>query len=161
MAGTAASPALGPSTLNALVSIGSAQMFVIGLNPQRIGTMSEGRVVGLPTFGGMDWQPTGLGEAHTRFEALTYPHVIGGLDAVALLQQHHEAQDVVNFIRLSNMTTYLGRMMGRVVIRHLFIDETHLHPFDGVGRRVGVEIDLVSVGGVAFTDFATPTSGAQ
>ena len=128
-----------------LVSIGSAILRVRGLNPQRIGTMSEARVPGVPTWTGMDYQATGLGEAHTRFEALTYPHVVGGLDAVQLLQQHHQNQDAVNYIRLR--AQFLGRMLGLVRIRHLFIDETHLHPFDGVGRKVGVEVDLVYVGG--------------
>ena len=130
----------------ALVSIGSAILTVRGLNPQRIGTMSEARVPGIATWTGMDYQPTGLGEAHTRFEAVTYPHVIGGLDALQWLQQHHEAQDVVNYIRLRG-GAYLGRMLGQVSIRNLFVDETHLHPIDGVGRKVGVEIDLVYVGG--------------
>ena len=136
------------STSGPLVSIGSAVMNVVGLNPQRIGTMSESRIPGIPTWTGMDYQPTGLGEAHTRFEALTFPHVVGGLDAVALLQKHHEAQDVVNYLRLRGGPGFLGRMLGRVVIRNLFIDETHLHPFDGVGRKVAVEIDLLAVGGV-------------
>lgn len=131
--------------MNELASIGRASLKVVGLNPQRIGTESEARVPGIATWTGMDYQDTGLGEARTRFEAVTFPHVIGGLDAVAWLQRHHEGREVVNYIRLRGQ--YLGRMMGQVRIRHLFIDETHLHPFDGVGRRVGVEIDLVYVGG--------------
>lgn len=128
-----------------LCSVGNAQFVVVGLNPQRIGTESEARVPGLATWSGMDYQDTGLGEARTRFEAVTHPHVIGGLDAVEWLQRHHEGREAVNYIRLRGR--YLGRMQGQVRIRHLFIDETHLHPFDGVGRRVGVEIDLVYVGG--------------
>lgn len=134
------------SALTVLCTLGNAQFKVVGLNPQRIGTMSEARVIGQPTFGGMDYQATGLGEAHTRFEAVTYPHVIRGLDAVAWLQQYHEAQTELNYIRLRNMQTYLGRMLGRVQIRHIFIDETHLHPLDGVGRKVSVELDLVYIG---------------
>lgn len=130
--------------MNELLSIGKAQLRVVGLNPQRIGTESEARVPGLPTWSGMDYQDTGLGEARTRFEAVTYPHVIGGLDAVGWLQRHHEGREAVNYIRLRGQ--YLGRMLGRVRIRHLFIDETRLHPFDGIGRRVGVELDLVYVG---------------
>lgn len=131
--------------MRALCSIGRAALDVVGLNPQRIGTESEARVPGLPTWEGMDYQATGLGEARTRFEAVTYPHVIGGLDAVAWLQRHHENEEAVNYIRLRGQ--YLGRMLGVVRIRHLFVDETRLHPFDGVGRRVGVELDLVYVGG--------------
>lgn len=132
--------------MNELLAIGRAQLRVVGLNPQRIGTESEARVPGLPTWSGMDYQDTGLGEARTRFEAVTYPHVIGGLDAVDWLQRHHQGRQAVNYIRLR--TGYLGRMLGRVRIRHLFIDETRLHPFDGVGRRVGVELDLVYVGDI-------------
>jgi phage protein U len=127
-----------------LCSIGQAKLVVIGLNPQRIGTESEARVPGQATWSGMDYQSTGLGEARTRLEAVTYPHVIGGLDTLGWLQQHHQAQQVVNYYRL--YPNFLGRMLGRVQIRHLFIDETRLHPFDGVGRRVGVELDLVYVG---------------
>ncbi len=130
-----------------LISIGSAILRVRGLNPQRINTMSEARMPGRATWQGMDYQPTGLGERHTRIEAVTYPHVIGGLDMLATLQAHHENEDVVNYIRLGDATTYLGRMMGQVRIRTLFVDETMLHPIDGVGRKVGVEIDLVYVGG--------------
>ena len=139
-------PALVPT--GALVSIGQAVLMVVGLNPQRIGTMSEARVPGQATWGGagMDYQDTNLGEAHTRFEAVTYPHVIGGMDMLQQLQAHHEARDVVNYIRLRSTVTFLGRMLGQVRVRHLFVDETHLHPFDGVGRKVGVEIDLLYVG---------------
>lgn len=131
--------------MNELCSIGKAKLLVVGLNPQRIGTESEARVPGTPTWTDMDYQATGLGEARTRFEAVTFPHVIGGLDAVEWIQRHHEAQEAVNYYRLRGQ--FLGRMQGLVRIRHLFIDETHLHPFDGVGRRVGVEMDLVYVGG--------------
>ena len=127
-----------------LLSIGRAQLLVRGLNPQRIGTESEARVPGQATWSGMDYQDTGLGEARTRLEAVTYPHVIGGLDAVAWLQRQHANREVVNYYRLQG--SYLGRNLGRVRIRHLFLDETRLHPFDGVGRRVGVELDLVYVG---------------
>ncbi|UIY44157.1 hypothetical protein [Methylobacterium radiotolerans] len=127
-----------------LLSIGRAQLLVIGLNPQRIGTESEARVPGQATWSGMDYQDTGLGEGRTRLEAVTYPHVIGGLDAVMWLQRQHANREVVNYYRLRS--NYLGRMLGRVRIRHLYLDETRLHPFDGVGRRVGVELDLVYVG---------------
>ena len=128
-----------------LVTIGRAQLKVIGLNPQRIGTESEARVPGIATWVGMDYQKTGLGEARTRFEAVTWPHVVGGLDAVAWLQRHHEGEETVNYIRLYGQ--YLGRMLGQVRIRHLVLDETHLHPFTGIGRKIGVELDLVYVGG--------------
>lgn len=127
-----------------LVGVGSAVLRVIGLNPQRITTRSESRVPGHPTWEGMDYQATGLGEKATAIEAVTYPLVIGGLDALAWLQRHHEAQDQVNYIRLQSR--FLGAVQGSVVIRNLFVDENHLHPFTGVGRKVGVELDLVHVG---------------
>ncbi len=128
-----------------LVSIGRAQLQVIGLNPQSVGTISEGRVPGRPTFSGMDHQLTGLGERVTAISALTYPLVTGGMDALGWLQRHHEEQAVVNMIRLG--ANWLGQMMGPVVIRTLEIDENQFHPFTGVGRRMGVEIDLVHVSG--------------
>lgn len=130
-----------------LVSIGKAKLKVIGLNPQRIGTESEARVPGKATWSGMDYQDTGLGEGRTRIEALTWPHVVGGLDAVEWLQRHHKGREAVNYIRLRGQ--YLGRMLGTVRITHLFIDETNLHPFDGVGRKVKAEMNLVYVGGVS------------
>lgn len=141
----ARNPALNGAGGVPLVGIGRAQLRVVGLNPQRIGTESEARVPGIATWVGMDYQDTGLGEARTRFEAVTWPHVIGGLDALDWLKRHHEGREAVNYFRLHGQ--YLGRMLGTVRIRHLFVDETHLHPFDGVGRKIGVELDLVYVGG--------------
>ena len=144
------------AAMSSLASLGSAIFKVVGLNPQRLSTMSESRVPGRPVWGGMDYQTTGLGEAHTRFEAVTYPHVIGGLDALAWLQQYHEQQKAVNYIRLSSTVTYLGRMLGRVIIRNIFVEETMLHPIDGVGRKVGVELDLVYVS--AYPDAGAPSN---
>ena len=131
--------------VSSLASLGSAILKVKGLNPQRIATTSEARVPGRAVWGGMDYQSTGLGEAHTRLEVVTYPHVIGGLDALDYLRQYHEQETVVNYIRMSNAVTFLGRMMGQVRIRNLYIEETKLHPIDGIGRKVNVEVDLVYV----------------
>ena len=131
------------SDQTSLLSIGKAVLKVVGLNPQRIGTDSEARVPGIPTWGGMDYQTTGMGPKHTRLEAVTYPHVIKGLDAVDWLRQHHEKQEAVNYQRLGSALS--GRLIGRVRIDHLFVDETHLHPFDGVGRKVNVEVNLIYV----------------
>lgn len=135
------------AAMSDLVSIGQAILRVRGLNPKRIATMSEARMPGRATWTGMDYQATGLGEAHTRFEAVTYPHVFGGLDMLQMIQLHHESQAIVNYIRLSSPVTYLGRMLGQVRVRTLYVEETNLHPIDGVGRKVGVEVDLVYVGG--------------
>jgi phage protein U len=80
----------------------------------------------------------------TTVEAITYPQVIGGMDAVAWLIRHHEAQDAVPFIRLGS--NYLGEVIGLVVVRNLSIDEDRLHPFTGVGRKVEVSAELLHVG---------------
>ena len=130
--------------IQTLCSIGRAKLKVIGLNPQRLSYESEVRVPGAPTWVGMDYQKTGLCERRTRIEARTAPHVFGGLDALDWLIQHHEAQETVNYIRLGS--GYLGQNRGEVSIRALYYDETKLHPVDGVGRIVDVEIDLVHLG---------------
>jgi phage protein U len=129
-----------------LASIGNAQLKVIGLNPQGFGRASESRVPGKATFKGMDYQRTGMGEKVTTVEAITYPQVIGGMDAVAWLIRHHEAQDAVPFIRLGS--NYLGEVIGLVVVRNLSIDEDRLHPFTGVGRKVEVSAELLHVGSI-------------
>lgn len=131
---------------NALIAIGGAVLKVIGLNPQHIAGHSEGRVVGKPTFAGMDYQLTGLGERITSINVMTYPHVIGGMDCYAILRAQHEAQAAVNLIRLGR--NYAATLEGLVVIRTLESDETQIHPFTGIGRRVEASIELVHVGGL-------------
>lgn len=131
--------------MRVIASIGRAQLRVpMGLNPQRISVESESRVPGAPTWKDMDYQRTGRGEKRTRIEARTAPHVFGGLDAIGWLIAHHERQDTVNYIRLGS--NFAARLGGLVVVRGLFYDEERLHPFDGVGRIIDVEIDLVHVG---------------
>lgn len=130
--------------MSALVSIGGAQLRVIGLNPQHVSRSSETRLPGRATFTGMDYQKTGRGPREVYLEAMTVPHLLGGLDALGLLQAHHDRQDTVRYIRLER--NYLGRNLGDVVIRELHVDEDHFHPFTGIGRTVNVEISLVFVG---------------
>ena len=130
--------------MSALIAVGAAVLRVIGLTPQTIVTASEARAPGRATFGGMDYQLTGLDEATTTIEAETVPHVVGGLDALEWLWLHHRAQDVVNLIRLQ--ANYLGRIDGGVVVRTLEVEEDRLHPFTGVGRRVRVTVELLHVG---------------
>lgn len=127
----------------ALISIGGAILYTIGgLNPQRITTESESRVPGHPVPSGMDYQLTGMGEKVTTLEARTWPHVMGGLDALQILRAHHEAQNEVNFIRLHG--NYIGQLAnGPVVIQTLEADEEKLHPHDGVGRIVDVSLTLI------------------
>jgi len=127
-----------------LVSIGRAPCQVVGLNPQRVGSQSAGRVPGRPTFTGMDYQLTGLDEKITAISAVTWPHVTGGLDTLGWLQAQHDGQDVVNLIRLG--ANWFGQLAGTVVIRSLDIDEGRFHPFTGAGRKVEVDIELVHVG---------------
>ncbi|WP_020179773.1 phage tail protein [Methylopila sp. M107] len=129
--------------MTGLIAVGSAVLRVIGMNPQRVTTSSETRAPGKATFGGMDYQLTGVGEQTTTIEAETFPHVVGGLDALEWLTRHHEAADEVNLIRLGS--NYLGLMEARVVIRTLEVDEDRIHPFTGVGRRVGCTVELLHV----------------
>ena len=131
-------------SVQALIAVGRAQLRVVGLNPQRIASESESRIPGAPTWNGMDYQKTGLGERRSLIEAKTAPHVFGGLDAFGWLKRHHDAQDEVNYIRLG--ANFRGELVGLVAIRNLFWEETNLHPFDGIGRIVAVEVDLVHTG---------------
>lgn len=130
--------------MNELVSIGSAKLRIIGLSPDRISTDSESRVPGKATFQGMDYQKTGMGERTTVIDAVTVPHVFGGLDSLAWLRVHHGRQDTVNMIRLG--ANYLGELAGRVIIRNLSVDEDRQHPRTRVGRNVSVSIELLHVG---------------
>jgi phage protein U len=125
----------------ALISIGGAVLNIIGLNPQRLSFSSEARFPGHPTPSGMSYQKTGLGPQTLTIEAKTFPHVMGGLDAYALLKVHHELQSVVPFLRLRG--NYLGQASGLVGIETLETDEERLHPFDGVGREVDVTVGLI------------------
>jgi phage protein U len=138
--------------MSALVAVGAAVLRTIGLNPQRIGDESEGRAPGKATFAGMDYQLTGMGDHATRLEFATWPQVIGGMDALAILQLQHRTQAVVPYIRLG--ANWLGTLQGFVVVRHLATDEERLHPFTGVGRIVHGEAELLHVGsgagGVTF-----------
>jgi phage protein U len=126
----------------ALISIGGAILYTVGgLNPQRLSTASESRVPGHPVQAGIDYQKTGMGERSMIIDARTFPHVNGGLDALAILNMHHERQAEVPFIRLHG--NYLGMARGNVIIQSIEADEERLHPFDGVGRQVDVTIGLI------------------
>ncbi|RLQ88927.1 hypothetical protein [Notoacmeibacter ruber] len=128
-------------------SIGKAQLKVIGLNPEIINLESEARLPGAPTWRGMDYQATGMGERRILIRARTAPHLVGGLDALDWLFVHQERQEAVNFLRLG--TNYMARRIGTVGVRFVGVEETKLHPLDGRGRIVEVEIDLVVLGGRA------------
>jgi hypothetical protein len=75
----------------ALISIGGAILHTIGLSPQRIRSESEARVAGHPVQAGMDYQLTGLGARTSSIEVRTWPHVTGGMDALAILRAHCES----------------------------------------------------------------------
>ena len=126
-----------------LISIGGARLKAIGLRPTRISRRSERRVPGTPTFYDMDYQETGAGERVTSVSAETMPHIFGGLDAVSMLEAHHLAGSAVMFLRMSR--NFLTRNLGLVVIRTLDVNEEALHPADGIGRKVQVEIELVHI----------------
>jgi phage tail protein len=138
-----------------LISVGKARLKVFGLNPQAVSTSSENRAPGRPTFQGMDYQLTGMGEKVTSVEAVTFPQVTGGLDCLGWLISHHEKQDAVNLIRLG--PNYLGSVGGLVCIRNLDYDEDRFHPFTGVGRKVEVAFEMVHLGSVLGP---SPVSGS-
>lgn len=125
----------------ALISIGGAILFTIGLNPQRISMSSEARFPAHPIPAGLAYQVTGLGERSVTIEATTFPHVTGGMDAYAILEAHHRMQSAIPMIRLRG--NYLGLSSGICVIHSLEADEERLHPFDGVGRQIDVTIGLL------------------
>ncbi len=141
----------------ALLSIGGAVLYTIGLNPQRISSSSEARFPAHAIPGGIAYQKTGLGEHSVSIDATTYPHVTGGLDAWAILTAHHLMQSVVPLIRLQG--NYRGLTPGLCVIQTLEADEERLHPFDGVGRQIDVTIGLLmlpaSLGGMARDSIAS------
>ncbi|MCB5203951.1 phage tail protein [Neorhizobium sp. T786] len=125
----------------ALLSIGGAILYTIGLNPQRLSYSSEARFPAHAVPGGLVYQKTGLGPELLTIEAKTLPHVFGGLDAYAILKAHHKTQATIPLIRLRG--NYLGEASGLCVIEALDADEERLHPFDGIGRQVDVTIGLI------------------
>lgn len=131
---------------DALISIGGALLYTIGgLNPQRITSSSEARFPAHAIPGGLAYQATGLGERSVTIEAVTYPHVFGGMDAFARLQAMHRSQSVAPLIRLRG--NFVGLSEGPCVIQTLEADEERLHPFDGVGRQIDVTITLIMMPG--------------
>lgn len=131
----------------ALISIGGAILYTVGLNPQRIGYSSTARFPVHPVQSGFRMQKTGVDPERVIIEAQTYPHVVGGLDAYAILKAHHRAQNIVPYIRLRG--NYLGESGGLCVIETIDTDEERLHPFDGVGRKVDVSLGLMMVPAIA------------
>lgn len=127
----------------ALISIGGAILYTIGLNPQRISLSSTGRFPVHPVQSGVRIQKTGLDAQRVTIEAKTFPHVVGGLDAYAILKGYHEAQATVPYVRLRG--NYLGEAGGLCAIETLDTDEERLHPFDGVGREVDVTVGLLLI----------------
>lgn len=127
----------------ALISIGGAVLHTVGLSPQRLTHAGESRVPAHAVQAGVAYQRTGMGERSVILDAQTWPHVTGGLDALALLTMHRDMQSVVPFIRLHG--NYLGISSGMVIVQSLEVDEEKLHPFDGVGRIVDVIVRLLKV----------------
>ncbi len=125
----------------ALISIGGAILYTIGLNPQRISSAREGRFPAHAIPAGLAYQRTGVGEHSVAIEATTFPHVTGGLDAFARLEAILNTQAVVPLVRLQG--NYLGQASGLCVIQSLEADEERLHPFDGIGRQIDVTIGLI------------------
>lgn len=127
----------------ALISIGGAVLYTVGLNPQRLSYSSEARFPAHAVQGGMRYQVTGAGDQRMTIEAVTYPHVVGGLDAVAILKGLHRAQLMAPMTRLRG--NYLGLADGLCVIETMDYDEERLHPVDGIGREVSVSLGLLFI----------------
>ena len=91
-----------------LCAIGDAILEVIGLNPQRFEYRSEANWPSQPVFDGEPfYQPTGMGPRVQQLRLAARPHVMGGMENYAILKAHHEAQDVVDYIRFAG--GYVGR----------------------------------------------------
>ncbi len=125
----------------ALISIGGAMLTTIGLSPQRLSYSSSVRFPAHPVAAGLFYQKTGADAEHLTIEAETYPHVVGGLDAYAIIKAIHRSQAIVPLIRLRG--NYLGEATGYCGIETLDVDEERLHPFDGIGRKVQVSVGLI------------------
>jgi phage protein U len=138
--------------MTSLIAVGGAILRVIGLNPQKIGARSESRVPAKPTFSGMDYQLTGLGEERIRLEFATVPLVMGGLDTLEILRGIHRDQTIVPYLRLG--AAYAATLQGLVVVQSLDTDEDRIHPFTGVGRLVHGEAEMILVG-----DASSPSVG--
>ncbi len=130
--------------MTSLVSVGGAVLKVVGLNPSGIGQRSESRVPGKPTFRGMDYQLTGMGEERIRLRFITAPLIMDGLDVIEVLRLLHRQQAVVPWLRMGS--GYAASVMGLVVVQSLDVDEERLHPFTGVARIVHGECEMVVVG---------------
>lgn len=130
-----------PVPIGALVSIGGAVLRVIGLNPQSIERRASARAIITPTFGGNDIQLTGADPRTTAIKARTLPQVTGGLDAIAILEAHRQAQAIVPLIRLSS--NFLAAVSGEVTVTEITVTEERLHPVTGVGRVLEADITLL------------------
>ena len=127
-----------------LCAIGDAVLEVIGLNPRRFAYRSEANWPGQPVFDGEPfYQPTGMGDRVLHLDLAARPHVMGGLDQYAIIKRHHEAQDVVDYIRLA--AGYVGEVGGMVTVRRLSHTEEKLAP-DGIGYRHEFDVELLLVG---------------
>lgn len=130
-----------------LCAIGNAILEVIGLNPQRIGYRSEARWPEQAVFDDEPfYQPTGMGPRIITLHLAARPHVMGGMENYAALKAHHEAQDVVPYIRLA--AGLVGEVAAEVAIQRLSHEEEKLAP-DGVGRRHEFDVELLIVGRMA------------
>jgi len=113
----------------------------VGLSPQRLSYSSSTRFPAHPVAAGLFYQKTGADAEHLTIEVETYPHVVGGLDAYAIIKAIHRSQAVVPLIRLRG--NYLGEATGYCGIETLDADEEKLHPIDGIGRKVQVTVGLI------------------
>lgn len=133
-----------------LCCIGDAVLEVIGLNPQHFSSRSKANWPSQEVFDDEPFvQPTGLGARTVTVRLAARPHVMGGLDQVAVLRRHHQAQDVVPFIRLSGLASSAllpaGDVIADVGIEDISAEESRPAP-DGIGYRWEFEVQLIVVG---------------
>ncbi|MBX3545607.1 phage tail protein [Chelatococcus sp.] len=128
-----------------LCALGDAVLEVIGLNPQGFDYQSEAVVATQTVFDDEIFvQPNAMGERVMRLRLATRPHVLGGLDQYQIIKRHHEARDIVLYLRMT--AGVVGEVGGNVIIRRISHREERLAP-DGVGRWHEFDVELLYVGG--------------
>lgn len=133
-----------------LCAIGNAILEVLGLNPSTFDYASDANWPSQAVFDEEPYyQPTGLGARAMTIALAARPHVMGGLEQFEALKRHHEAQDVVPYIRLTGVAIggffQIGRVGGDVAVQHISQSEKRLAP-DGLGYRHEFEAKLLFVG---------------
>lgn len=135
-----------------LCAIGDAVLEAVGLSPVSFGYRSEAHWPAHMMFDDKPfYQSTGLGERVYALRLAARPHVMGGLEQWAILKAHHEAQDVVTYMRLSGLVGLIGP---DVAITSIGQTEEKIAP-DGFGWRWEFDAELKIVNDASpFAGFA-------